>query len=230
MSNPKVVTADEWLAARKALLAKEKAFTREREALAAERRALPMVKVDKPYAFEGPSGAATLRDLFGKQPQLIVYHFMLDPGWDAGCTSCSLIADNIEGGYRHLAARDTAFALVSRAPLSKIEPFRKRMGWTSPWFSSSTSDFNFDLGVSFRDGDTVSTYNYAPSDGEAGELPGLSCFLRQGDDIFHTYSTYARGLDALIGTYQYLDLTPMGRHEGELPYGMSWVKHHDKYE
>lgn len=230
MNQPKVVGRDEWLAARTALLVKEKAFTRERDALAAERRALPMVKVNKAYTFEGPSGSATLRDMFGKQPQLIVYHFMLDPEWEAGCKSCSLIADNIEGGYRHFAARDTAFAMVSRAPLSKIEPFRRRMGWTSPWFSSSGSDFNFDFGVSFRKGDTTATYNYAPADGDGGELPGLSCFLRQGNEVFHTYSTYGRGLDMLIGTYHYLDLTPLGRHEEDLPYGMAWVKHHDRYE
>jgi predicted dithiol-disulfide oxidoreductase (DUF899 family) len=228
----RVVSRAEWLLARKTLLAKEKASSRERDALSAERRKLPMVKIDEPYAFDAPAGRRTLRDLFGPYPQLIVYHFMLDPSWESGCKSCSLIADNIEGGFVHFAARDTAFTMVSRAPLARIEAFKARMGWTFPWVSSSTNEFNYDFGVSFRTDADGGAYNYgAPGsgDGEAGERPGLSCFLREGDDVFHTYSTYARGLDLLIGTYHYLDLTPLGRHEEELPYGMAWVKHHDKY-
>jgi predicted dithiol-disulfide oxidoreductase (DUF899 family) len=230
MNKPEVVSRETWLAARKTLLAKERAFSRERDALAAERRTLPMVKIDKPYAFEGPGGRSTLRDLFGGQPQLIVYHFMLDPEWEAGCKSCSFIADNIEGGYPHFAARDTAFTLVSRAPLARIQAFKTRMGWTMPWVSSFASDFNYDFGVSFKTDEESAGYNYGTTnEGEKGEHPGLSCFLREGEQVFHTYSTYARGLDILLGTYNYLDFTPLGRHEEDLPYGMAWVKHHDKY-
>jgi predicted dithiol-disulfide oxidoreductase (DUF899 family) len=184
----------------------------------------------------GAGGTATFNFISARDvaphPQLIVYHFMLDPSWESGCKSCSLIADNIEGGFVHFAARDTAFTMVSRAPLAKIEAFKARMGWTFPWVSSSSSEFNYDFGVSFRTDADGGAYNYgAPGGGddEAGERPGLSCFLREGDEVFHTYSTYARGLDLLIGTYHYLDLTPLGRHEEDLPYGMAWVKHHDKY-
>jgi predicted dithiol-disulfide oxidoreductase (DUF899 family) len=230
MNKPKVVSRDEWLTARRALLAKEKAWNRERDALSAERRSLPMVKVEKAYAFDGPDGVLSLRDLFGKHPQLIVYHFMLDPSWEAGCKSCSLIADNIEGGYVHFAARDTAFTMISRAPAATIAAFKKRMGWTMPWVSSFSNEFNYDFGVSFRAEEDGVAYNYGGDRKGAGERPGLSTFLREGDDVFHTYSTYARGLDVLIGTYNYLDLSPLGRHEEGLPYGMSWVRHHDKYE
>jgi predicted dithiol-disulfide oxidoreductase (DUF899 family) len=229
MNEPNIVDRAEWLEARKSLLAREKTFSRERDALSAERRKLPMVQVDKPYAFEGPDGRRSLRELFGAHPQLIVYHFMLDPAWESGCKSCSLIADNIEGGFVHFAARDTAFTMVSRAPLARIQAFKARMGWTMPWVSSSGSDFNYDFGVSFRSEADAVAYNFGTGHGEAGEAPGLSCFWRDGERVFHTYSTYARGLDLLIGTYNYLDLTPLGRHEEELPYGMAWVKHHDKY-
>jgi predicted dithiol-disulfide oxidoreductase (DUF899 family) len=229
MNKPKIVGREEWLTARKALLTREKALTRERDALAAQRRALPMVKVDRDYVFDGPSGPVTLRQLFGAHPQLLVYHFMLDPAWEAGCKSCSYVTDNIEGGFRHLAARDTAFTLVSRAPLPKITAFKERMGWALPWVSSFSNEFNYDFGVSFRTEDDGLSYNYGAGEKGTGERPGLSAFLRDGDEVFHTYSVYARGLDALIGTYQYLDLTPLGRHEEDLPYGMAWVRHHDKY-
>ena len=226
---PKIVSQQEWLEARKALLEKEKEHSRARDALAAARRALPMVKVEKSYTFDAPSGRVSLGDLFGKYPQLVVYHFMLDPDWKDGCKSCSLIADNIEGGYVHFQGRDTAFTMVSRARLETIDAFKKRMGWTMPWVSSFGNDFNYDYGVSFHSEADGKTYNYGHGGFGKGEGPGLSCFLREGESIFHTYSVYARGLDILINTYNYLDLTPLGRHEEKLKYGMEWVKHHDKY-
>ena len=232
MNHPKIVSQDEWLNARKALLDKERAFSRERDALSAARRELPMVKVDKPYAFEGSSGHKTLPELFDGRRQLIVYHFMFDPSWEEGCKSCSLIMDHVDGMLPHLGARDTSFAVISRAPLGKLLAFQKRMGWSFPWLSSSESDFNYDYGVSFRSVDKTEGkdgYNYGTGKFPTSEAPGLSTFLREGDAVFHTYSTYSRGLDILIGTYNYLDLTPLGRQEEDLPYGMAWVKLHDKY-
>ena len=232
MSSPKIVSKADWLKARVALLEKEKAFSRERDAIAAARRELPMVKVDKPYSFEGPNGKRSLASLFDGKKQLVVYHFMFDPSWEEGCKSCSLIADHFEGMLPHLGARNTSFSAISRAPLAKLTAFQKRMGWKFPWLSSNESDFNFDYGVSFRESDKVDGkvgYNYGTRPFGSAEAPGLSVFLREGDDVFHTYSTYARGLDILIGAYNYLDLTPLGRDEADLPYGMAWVKHHDKY-
>ncbi len=236
MTPPPAASRAEWLAARKALLVKEKEFTRQRDALSAERRGLPMVRIEKEYAFDGPDGRVTLRGLFGKHPQLIVYHFMFDPSWDEGCKSCSYFADNFTGALTHLGARNTAFAVVSRAPLTKLETFAKRMGWTFPWFSSSGSDFNYDFHVTLDEAAGSVEYNYQSVAAlkQAGkiwmdELPGLSVFLRDGNDIFHTYSTYARGLDPLINTYNYLDLTPLGRQEDELPWAMEWVRYHDSY-
>lgn len=227
------VTHEEWVEARKALLEKEKAFTRERDALSAARRALPMVKVEKSYVFEGPSGKRTLHELFEGKRQLIIYHFMFDPSWDEGCKNCSFVADNFEGSIVHLAARDTSFAAVSRAPLAKIEAFKKRMGWSFRWLSSSGTDFNYDYHVSFRPEDVAAKtveYNYEKKPFPTSEAPGLSVFLREGSDLFHTYSTYERGLDLLINTYNYLDLTPLGRQEEGLPHGMAWVRHHDRYD
>ena len=220
MENPQVVTREEWLVARKALLAREKATTRAGDELSAERRRLPMVEIDKEYVFEGPRGRVGLLGLFEGRRQLIVYHFMFDPEWDEGCNSCSVVADNV-GHLAHLHARDTSFALVSRAPLSKIEPFKARMGWTVPWYSSFGSDFNYDFHVTEDESVRPIEYNYrnkaelieAQPYMLSGETPGLSVFLRGGDRIFHTYSTYARGLEAVIGTYSYLDLTPLGRGE-----------------
>lgn len=223
------VTREEWLAARRAFLDREKAFDRERDALAAARRALPRVKVDKHYLFREASGERTLLDLFEGQPQLIVYHFMLGPGATEGCRGCSYIADNIEGGWRHFAARDTAFAMASRAELPAIEAFKARMGWTMRWLSSAGDDFNFDFGVSFRTDEDGRAYNFGTGRPGAGERPGLSCFAREGRDVFHTYSTYERGLDMLLATYNYLDLTPLGRHEEGLAFPMEWVRHHDRY-
>jgi predicted dithiol-disulfide oxidoreductase (DUF899 family) len=233
MDLPKIVSRDEWTSARKELLKKEKAFDRERDALSAERRKLPMVRVDKPYVFEGPTGNKSLRDLFDGHRQLLVYHFMFDPSWEEGCKSCSFLADSFNGAALHFGGRDTAFAAISRAALGKIAAFQKRMGWTFPWFSSAKTDFNYDYHVSFRPEDKAAgkvEYNFMKQDFPSAEAPGLSVFLRDGDKVFHTYSTYSRGLDHLIGTYNYLDLTPFGRDEAELPYGMAWVRLHDKYE
>jgi predicted dithiol-disulfide oxidoreductase (DUF899 family) len=233
---PKIVAQNEWLAARKDLLAKEKEFTKRRDALSAARRELPMVKVEKEYVFDGPNGPAPLRALFDGRRQLIVYHFMLDPTWDEGCKGCSFIMDNIEGNVGHLAARDTAVVAVSRAPLANIQAFRKRMGWTTPWVSSFGNDFNYDFHVTVDPDRGDYVYNYTSVEALAkagkgpatGELPGLSVFLRDGDNVFHTYSSFARGLDPLLTTYWLLDMTPLGRQE-EKGQGMSWLRHHDKY-
>lgn len=220
-----VVTHAEWIEARRTLLAREKEFTRERDALSAARRALPMERVEKAYAFEEPSGRRTLLDLFEGRKQLIVYHFMFDPSWDEGCRSCSFVADNFANAIVHLAAYDTSFAVISRAPLSKLEPYRKRLGWTFRWLSSEKSDFNYDYGVSFVP-EQGGEYNYAKRSSNGTEAPGASVFVREGDAIFHTYSTYARGLDILLGAYNYLDLTPLGRQE-DVP--MERVRRRDQY-
>jgi predicted dithiol-disulfide oxidoreductase (DUF899 family) len=233
MERPRIVSRDEWLTQRKRFLEREKEFDHQRDALSAARRELPCVRVEKDYAFIGPEGRVTLRDLFGGRRQLVVYHFMFDPSWEAGCKSCSLLADTFDGASRHLPARDTAFAAVSRAPLAKLEAFKKRMGWGFRWVSSAETDFNYDFGVSFRPEDRVGgevEYNYKRQAFSMAEAPGASVFLREGDAVLHTYSTFARGLDLLIGSYNFLDLTPLGRDEGGLPYTMSWVRHHDKYE
>jgi predicted dithiol-disulfide oxidoreductase (DUF899 family) len=229
MTTPHIVNHDEWLAARKAFLAKEKAFTRQREELARERRALPWEKVDKAYAFEGPQGKLSLADLFDGRGQLIVQHFMFGPDWNEGCPGCSFWFDNFNGIEAHLAARDTSFVAVSRAPLDKLEAYKKRMGWTFRWVSSLGSDFNFDYGVSFKDG-KGHDYNYGSETYDGEEKPGVSAFRRDDDGaIYHTYSTYARGLDALNGAYQLLDITAKGRDEAVLPWSMAWVKRHDAY-
>jgi predicted dithiol-disulfide oxidoreductase (DUF899 family) len=227
-----VVSRAEWLVARKALLAKEKEATRQRDALSAERRALPMVRIDERYVFAGPSGKRTLLELFEGRRQLIVYHFMFDPSWSEGCKSCSFFADTFDGAIRHLRGRDTSFAAISRAPLEKLLAFQQRMAWMFPWYSSADSTFNYDFHVTFPPEDFAAgrtEYNYVVQKFPEPEAPGSSVFLRDGDEIFHTYSTYARGLDHLIATYNLLDLTPLGRHEEGLPYTMSWVRHHDRY-
>ncbi len=227
-----IVSREQWTLARKALLAKEKAFTRERDALAAERRKLPMVKVDKDYLFEDAAGQHTLPELFAGKPQLLVYHFMFEPGWKEGCPGCSFVCDHFDGALTHVTQRDTAFVAVSRAPLAEIDAFQKRMGWKFRWLSSTKSDFNYDFGVSFRPedvGNEAVSVNYAGPPRDTSPLPGLSAFLRDGEQVFHTYSTYQRGLDGLINTYNLLDLTPLGRHEEGLKYGMAWLKHHDRY-
>ena len=233
MQKHDVVTRDEWLSARKELLAKEKEFTRTRDRLAAERRSLPWVKVDKTYVFDTPNGKKTLAELFGGKSQLVIYHFMLGPGWDEGCPSCSLLADHFDGAIIHLAERDVTLVVVSRAPLAKIEAFKRRMGWSFEWVSSFGSDFNFDYHVSFKDAEvgTEGDYNYARQQIESDEMPGASVFYKDANgEVFHTYSTYARGLDPLIGAYNFLDLSPKGRDEADLPWTMAWVRHHDRYE
>ncbi len=227
MSLPQVASRDEWVAARRELLAKEKELTRARDALVAERRLLPMVKIAKDYCFEGPQGEVRLHDLFEDRRQLIVGHFMFDPSWDDGCPSCSAGADEVSDGLlEHLHARDTTFAYVSRAPLAKIEAYKARKGWTFPWYSSHGSDFNYDFHVTLDESVTPVEYNYRTRaeheqagtsgyvEGEAPiEGPGRSCFLRDGDSIFHTYSVYARGLETIGGSYYMLDETALGRQE-----------------
>jgi predicted dithiol-disulfide oxidoreductase (DUF899 family) len=223
----------EWLAARKEFLSKEKEFTRLRDELSRQRRALPWEKVEKRYEFDSTQGKVTLADLFAGRGQLIVYHFMLGPGWQEGCKSCSYLADHFDGPAIHLANRDTTLAVISRSPLAEIEAFKKRMGWKFRWVSSFGSDFNFDYHVSFTPEEKASgriDYNYATADYFSDEGPGLSVFARDAaGDVFHTYSSYARGLDILVGAYNFLDLVPKGRDEDSLAFSMSWVRHHDRY-
>ncbi|WP_373681874.1 DUF899 domain-containing protein [Paraburkholderia caballeronis] len=232
MESHRIVSKDEWLAARKALLADEKAFTHARDALVAKRQALPWVKLDRTYTFDTPDGRRTLADLFDGRSQLIVYHFMLGPDWDEGCTGCSFVSDHIDGALPHLLHHDVSYVAVSRAPLAKIDAFRTRMGWRFPWVSSNGSDFNFDFHVSFSDADKARgkvDYNYEERDYMIDELPGVSAFYR-GDDgaVYHTYSTYARGGEMLIGTYALLELTAKGRNEaGDM---REWMRHHDRYD
>jgi predicted dithiol-disulfide oxidoreductase (DUF899 family) len=233
VKHPKIVSQAEWLAARKELLAAEKEFTRQRDALSARRRELPWVKVEKNYAFDGLHGKESLADLFRGNSQLIVYHFMLGPDWAEGCPSCSFVADHFEGSLAHLDARDVSFSAVSRAPIAQIEAFRKRMGWRFKWVSSNSNDFNYDYHVSFTRDELAKgrvAYNYGTQEFPSEEAPGLSVFYKNAaGEIFHTYSTYARGLDILMGAYNFLDLTPKGRDEEALAFTMSWVRHHDRY-
>jgi predicted dithiol-disulfide oxidoreductase (DUF899 family) len=212
-SLPEVVTRERWLVARMELLAKEKELTRRRDALNADRRRLPMVEVDKPYRFEGPEGMVGLADLFEGRRQLIVGHFMFDPSWEDGCSSCSAGADEVSRGLLdHLHSRDTTLAYVSRAPLPKLERWKAHKGWTIPWYSSYGSDFNYDFHVTLDGSVAPPEYNYRPVDFE-GEMPGTSYFLRVGEDVFHTYSNYARGAEMTGGSYYWLDLTALGRQE-----------------
>jgi len=227
-----VATREEWLAARKALLDEEKEFTRARDALSAKRRALPWVRIDKPYSFEGPEGVMTLSELFGAKRQLIVQHFMFAPDWEKPCKSCSFWADGFNGIVAHLAQRDTAFVAVSRAPLEKLEARKRKMRWSFAWVSSGESNFNYDFAVSFREEDIeagTATYNYAPMSGTMKDLPGVSAFVKADGVVYHAYSCFARGLDPLNPAYSYLDLTPLGRQEEGLPFAMSWVRLHDEY-
>ncbi|GAA0558130.1 DUF899 domain-containing protein [Chitinophaga japonensis] len=229
-----VVSAEEWASARRRLLEKEKAFTRLRDELNRERLELPWERVEKTYRFEGPRGTETLADLFDGRSQLMVYHFMFGPGWEEGCPSCSFLTDHIDGTLVHLANRDITLLLVSRAPLGQIEAFKKRMGWQVKWVSSYGSDFNYDYQVSFREEDKAKGqvyYNYGPAEFIAEDLHGLSVFYKNGQgEVFHTYSTYGRGCDMLVGTYNYMDLAPKGRDEDQLNFTMSWVRHHDRYD
>jgi predicted dithiol-disulfide oxidoreductase (DUF899 family)/uncharacterized damage-inducible protein DinB len=232
--NTKVVSPVEWVTARKALLKKEKEFTRLRDELSRQRRELPWEKVEKSYVFEGPTGKVSLSELFKGRSQLVVYHFMFGPGWEQGCPSCSFLADNFDGARVHLEQRDAAFAVISRATSPEIEEFKSRMGWRFPWVSSNGSDFNYDYKVSFTKEDMTPgkrPYNYGTVDFPSEEGPGLSVFYKDADgQIFHTYSTYGRGLDILLTTYNLLDMTPKGRdEEGMTPHAMAWVRHHDRY-
>ncbi len=232
-SNREIVSEAEWLIARKDLLTQEKEFTRQRDAVSAARRQLPMVKVEKNYFFEGPKGKETLADLFDGRSQLIIYHFMFGPDWEEGCKSCSYLADHFDGANWHLPQRDVTFVVISRAPLSKLEAYKKRMGWRFKWVSSHGNDFNFDYHVSFTKEDEQKNkahYNYTVGEFINDEMPGLSVFYKNKDgDVFHTYSTYARGLDILVGAYNFLDLVPKGRDEDHLDFTMDWVRRHDQY-
>jgi predicted dithiol-disulfide oxidoreductase (DUF899 family) len=232
-TNHKVVTKDEWVKARKAHLAAEKEFTRRRDELSRQRRELPWERVEKDYVFDGLNGRERLADLFAGRSQLIIYHFMFGPAWEEGCKSCSFLADHFDGPRIHLAHRDVSFAVVSSAPRESIEKFQKRMAWSFHWVSSYGSDFNRDFGVQFTKEELAGEvdYNYGKGRFGAEEAPGLSVFYKdQAGEVFHTYSTYARGLDPLVGTYQFLDLVPKGRDEDGLAFSMAWVRHHDRYD
>jgi predicted dithiol-disulfide oxidoreductase (DUF899 family) len=228
------VSRTEWLAARKEFLRKEKEFMRLRDDLSRQRRELPREKVEKNYVFDGPRGKETLADLFAGRSQLAVYHFMFGPGWKEGCPSCSYLADTFDGCAIHLAHRDVTFLAISRATLPEIEVFKKRMGWKFKWVSSNGSDFNFDYHVSFTPEERAKGkvyYNYEMMNFFSEEGPGMSVFYKNdAGEIFHTYSSYARGLDPMVGTYQWLDLVPKGRGEDGLAHSMAWVRHHDKYD
>ena len=233
MTKHQIVSHEEWIAARKRFLAKEKEFTHRRDELSRQRQELPWELVKKEYVFEGESGRETLADLFGKRSQLIVYHFMYGPDWEIGCRSCSFWADNFNGIIPHLNERDVSLVAVSRAPLQKLQAQARRFGWTFKWVSSFGNDFNFDYNVSFSPetlGGGDAFYNYGTQKADYPELPGISAFFRDGGHIYHTYSTYARGLDMLNVAYHYLDIAPKGRDEGGLPFPMEWVKHRIDYK
>src|SRR6476620_9877806 len=233
LSEHEIVSPEEWLVARKDLLGNEKQLTRLRDKLAAERRALPWVKIDKEYVFDGPEGKVTLADLFAGRSQLVIYHFIFGPDWQEGCPSCSFVSDHMDGALPHLAARDVTVTMVSRAPLAKIEAFKKRMGWRFKWVSSHGSDFNTDFHVSFSKDEMAQdkvNYNYTMQEFPSAEAPGLSVFYKDAvGAIYHTYSTYGRGVDPLVGTYTILDLVPKGRDEDHLGFSMEWVRHPDRY-
>ena len=234
METHKTVSREDWLELRRALLAKEKAVLKQQDALAAERRAMPWVKVEKEYVFDGPDGKETLADLFAGRSQLIVKHFMLGPGWEQGCLGCSFGADQLDSQLVHLINHDVMFVAVSRAPLASIQAFQRRMGWHFKWVSSFGSDFNFDYHVSFTEEDEARgtvLYNFATTDYASDELPGFSVFAKDdGGNVFHTYSVFARGTELLGTTYSFLDLTPKGRSEPPGGNLTDWVRYHDQYE
>ncbi len=234
MQNHNDVSREEWLEARRQLLAKEKEFTRLRDQLSRQRRDLPWVRVDKQYVFEGPGGKQTLAELFAGKAQLIVYHFMFDPSWEAGCKSCSFWADNFNGIIVHLNHRDANLVAISRAPLATLQAYRKRMGWSFTWVSSFGTAFNYDYGVSFTPEERAKGevfYNFGMTKSAEAELPGISVFYKDANGtIYHTYSCYARGLDLMNGAYNLLDLVPKGRDEDGLQHTMAWVRRHDEYE
>jgi predicted dithiol-disulfide oxidoreductase (DUF899 family) len=236
MDKPEIVDRDQWLTARRSLLTREKELTRAQDALNADRRRMPMVRVEKDYRFTGPDGDVGLLDLFDGHDQLVLQHFMFDPAWDSGCTSCTAMADDLSDGARaHLASRSTAFAAVSRAPYPKLAEYKSTRGWSFPWFSSYGSDFNYDFHVSLDPSITPTSYNFRSGDefaaaGEewlidyVGEQPGVSAFLREGDEIFHTYAVYSRGVEVMMHAYRLLDITALGRQEGwEEPKGRAPV-------
>jgi predicted dithiol-disulfide oxidoreductase (DUF899 family) len=234
VTDHRIATRDEWLAARLELLDAEKEVTRRNDAVAKQRRDLPWVPVDDEYVFDTEDGEATLADLFRGRSQLITYHFMFGPDWDEGCPSCSSIADGFDEMHLHLQNHDVAFTAVSRAPLTKLVGYRERMGWSFPWASSARSNFNFDYGVSFTEQSVANgaTYNFTAVEGQQtdpddlpSELPGMSAFTLDDSVVYHTYSAYARGVDGLWNMWQWLDRTPRGRNEGD----MSWFKRHDTY-
>ncbi len=229
----KVVSRAEWTAARKQLLTQEKEYTRRRDQLSAARRELPWVKLDKNYVFDTPAGRKSLVDLFDGRSQLVIYHFMFGPDWQEGCPSCSFVSDHIDGALPHLAARDVTMVMVSRASMAKIAAFKQRMGWRFNWVSSYGTDFNADFHVSFTKDELAQgkvDYNYTLQEFPSAEAPGLSVFYKDASgDIFHTYSTYGRGLEPLVGAYTILDLVPKGRDEERLDFSMAWVRHHDRY-
>jgi len=233
IKSPKVVSHNEWVDARKEFLKKEKEFTRQRDEISRQRRELPWEKVEKNYEFETAGGKVSLANLFGGRSQLVIYHFMLGPGWTEGCKSCSYLADHFDGMTIHLANRDVTLAVISRAPIAEIESFKKRMGWKFRWVSANSSDFNFDYQASITPdevGKKQVYYNYEMMEFPAEERPGLSVFAKDASGaVFHTYSSYARGLDILVGTYNFLDLVPKGRDEAGLKHTMAWVRHHDNY-
>jgi len=234
MDQRRTVSREEWIAARKELLVREKEFTKARDRLSKERRDLPWVRIEKDYAFDSPEGKVRLADLFKGRRQLVVQHFMFAPDWNDGCKSCSFWADGFERMIPHLSARDTMLVAISRAPLDKLLAFKQRMGWTFDWLSSGGSDFNSDFAVSFtpeqiKSGDKI--YNFETSGFGVGEAPGISVFYRdEAGGVFHTYSCFARGLDMMNAAYHYLDLTPLGRHEDGLPYPMDWLRLRDRYQ
>jgi len=233
MQQHRIVSRDEWLAARKEHLAREKEFTRLRDELSAQRRELPWERVEKRYTFEGPDGAETLAELFAGRSQLIVYHFMFHPSWDEGCPSCSFWADNFNGIDVHLSHRDVAFVAISNARFEQIAAFKKRMGWSFKWVSAFGTDFNRDYGVAFTPEEMAAKrmfYNFDWRSFPAPEAVGISVFAKdESGDVFRTYSCYSRGVDMLNGAYHYLDLVPKGRDEAGMPYAQAWVRHHDKY-
>lgn len=226
-----IVSREEWTKARKELLEEEKEYTRFRDRLRAKRADLPWVQVDQEYVFEGAQGPVSFADLFRGRSQLIVQHFMLGPGWEEGCSGCSFMADHVDAARQHFEYHDVAFAAVSRATYPEIAKFQKRMGWQFPWVSSHGNSFNFDYYVSFTPEQMASgriTYNFEEGDAEIDELPGVSAFYKdESGRIYHTYSSYARGCEELIGTYMFLDLAPKGRNEKTI---MDWMRHHDRYE
>ena len=233
LDNHKIVSQNEWIAARKVLLKKEKEFTALRDQLSLQRRDLPWVAVDKEYVFDGPNGKETLPDLFDGRSQLIVYHFMYDPNWDVGCPSCSFWADNFNDIIVHLNQRDVTLIAISKAPFNKIAAYKKRMGWDFKWVSSYDTDFNFDYHVSFTQEELAKKkafYNFISQDPRTSEREGISVFYKDlSDKIFYTYSAYARGIDILNNTYNYLDLVPKGRDEDGYDFPMAWVRRHDEY-